>query len=53
MPGDICVLVESGRQIDRFFRDNPAYAVKYLPIPFGKDALPPAAKSDDSIDRLS
>src|SRR5450759_4615853 len=30
MPGDTCVLVESGRQIDRFFRVNPAYAEQYL-----------------------
>ncbi|MGD8595237.1 MAG: 4Fe4S-binding leucine-rich repeat protein, partial [Gammaproteobacteria bacterium] len=25
-PGDVCVLIESGRQIDRFFRFNPEYA---------------------------
>ncbi len=30
MPGDTCVSVESGRQIDRFFRVNPGYAEQYL-----------------------
>jgi len=30
MPGDTCVFVESGRQIDRFFRVNPGYAEHYL-----------------------
>ena len=30
MPGDTCILVESGRQIDRFFRVNPGYAEQYL-----------------------
>ncbi len=30
MPGDTCVFIESGRQIDRFFRLNPAYAEQYL-----------------------
>jgi hypothetical protein len=30
MPGDTCVFVESGRQIDRFFRVNPAYAEQYM-----------------------
>ena len=25
MPGDTCVFIESGRQIDRFFRLNPNY----------------------------
>ena len=30
MPGDTCVFVESGRQIYRFFRVNPAYAEQYL-----------------------
>jgi len=29
-PGNICVRVESGRQIDRFFRLNPHYAEIYL-----------------------
>lgn len=29
-PGNICVKVESGRQIDRFFRINPQYAEVYL-----------------------
>ncbi|NOU14086.1 MAG: (Fe-S) protein, partial [Methylococcaceae bacterium] len=30
MPGDTCVFVESGRQIDRFFRINPGFAEHYL-----------------------
>jgi hypothetical protein len=30
MPGDTCVFINSGRQIDRFFRVNPAYAAHYL-----------------------
>ena len=30
MPGDTCVIAESGRQIDRFFRINPVYAPQYL-----------------------
>lgn len=30
MPGDTCVLAESGRQIDRFFRVNPEYAQIFL-----------------------
>ena len=30
MPGDTCIFVESGRQIDRFFRVNPGYAEHYL-----------------------
>ncbi len=30
IPGDTCVLVENGRQIDRFFRLNPQYALQYL-----------------------
>ena len=29
-PGDVCVLIESGRQIDRFFRCNPEYANEYV-----------------------
>ena len=29
-PGDTCVKVESGRQIDRFFRVNPEYASQFL-----------------------
>lgn len=29
-PGDACVVVESGRQIDRFFRNNPDLAQLYL-----------------------
>lgn len=33
-PGDACVAVESGRQIDRFFRSNPELAVQYLIDPF-------------------
>jgi hypothetical protein len=28
-PGDCCVVAESGRQIDRFFRAHPAYAADY------------------------
>jgi len=34
VPGDICVVSESGRQIDRFFRANPFLAVNYLSDPF-------------------
>ena len=30
MPGDACVMVESGRQVDRFFRNNPHLASEYL-----------------------
>lgn len=30
IPGDCCVQVESGRQIDRFFRRNPHLATQYL-----------------------
>ena len=30
IPGDSCVHVESGRQIDRFFRRNPGLADIYL-----------------------
>lgn len=30
MPGDTCVAAQSGRQIDRFFRVNPVYAVNFL-----------------------
>ena len=33
-PGDACVAVQSGRQIDRFFRNNPQLAVQYLADPF-------------------
>ena len=33
-PGDSCVAVDSGRQIDRFFRNNPQLAVQYLGDPF-------------------
>jgi hypothetical protein len=29
-PGDICVVAESGRQIDRFLRRNPELAADYL-----------------------
>lgn len=29
-PGDACVVVDSGRQIDRFFRKNPQLAAQYL-----------------------
>ena len=30
MPGDTCVAVQSGRQIDRFFRVNPSYSGQFL-----------------------
>ncbi len=30
MPGDTCIRVESGRQIDRFLRINPVYAEHFL-----------------------
>ena len=33
-PGDACVAVGSGRQIDRFFRNNPQLAIQYLSDPF-------------------
>jgi hypothetical protein len=33
-PGDTCVAASSGRQIDRFFRDNPQVAERYLADPF-------------------
>ncbi|MGE4405092.1 4Fe4S-binding leucine-rich repeat protein [Pseudomonas sp.] len=33
-PGDRCVAIHSGRQIDRFFRQNPQLAVHYLADPF-------------------
>ncbi|MHC8286917.1 4Fe4S-binding leucine-rich repeat protein [Pseudomonas sp. XS1P51] len=33
-PGVTCVAVYSGRQIDRFFRNNPQIAVRYLADPF-------------------
>ena len=33
-PGDVCVLIESGRQIDRFFLFNPEYAKEYVKDPF-------------------
>ena len=29
-PGDVCVQAESGRQIDRFFRVNPEFAIQFL-----------------------
>ena len=29
-PGDICIAVDSGRQIDRFLRFNPELAPQYL-----------------------
>ncbi|EWC39826.1 (Fe-S) protein [Pseudomonas stutzeri] len=34
MPGDSCVAIHSGRQIDRFFRHNPQLAAQYLTDPF-------------------
>ena len=34
LPGDCCVVVDSGRQIDRFFRANPQLAFQYLGDPF-------------------
>jgi hypothetical protein len=42
MPGDTCVFVESGRQIDHFFRVNPGFAEQYLHDSFGSDALLPS-----------
>ncbi|TBU98822.1 4Fe4S-binding leucine-rich repeat protein [Stutzerimonas kirkiae] len=33
-PGDSCVAAQSGRQIDRFFRNTPQVAVQYLADPF-------------------
>lgn len=33
-PGDICLIVESGRQIDRFLRRNPEFAQSCLTDPF-------------------
>lgn len=62
MPGDMCVAVESGRQIDRFFRNNPqlashyladsfwerrAIAVRYAPV----EALTPLIRDSDEVVR--
>lgn len=33
-PGDACIKVKSGRQIDRFFKNNPGLADEYLRDPF-------------------
>ena len=33
-PGDACVVVDSGRQIDRFLRMNPELAPRYMKDPF-------------------
>ena len=61
-PGDACVAVESGRQIDRFFRNNPQIAVQYLADPFWErraiavryaplDALPALVRDSDEAVR--
>ena len=36
-PGDTCVRAMSGRQIERFFRENPALADEYHGDPFWED----------------
>lgn len=61
-PGDACVQVDSGRQIDRFFRNNPhlarqyladgfwerrAIAVRYSPV----ELLAPLARDTDEVVR--
>ena len=62
MPGDACIAVDSGRQMDRFLRINPelaphyltdsfwerrAIAVRYVPL----EALPPLIKDSDEAVR--
>ena len=62
MPGDTCVAVESGRQIDRFFRNNPQLATHYLSDPFWErraiavryapvDSLTPLIRDSDEVVR--
>ncbi|SFQ02794.1 Leucine rich repeat variant [Geopseudomonas sagittaria] len=61
-PGDACVAVESGRQIDRFFRNNPQVAGQYLGDPFWErraiavryapvEALTPLIRDSDEVVR--
>lgn len=61
-PGDACVAVESGRQIDRFFRNNPHLAVQYLADAFWErraiavryspvEALTPLIRDSDEVVR--
>ena len=61
-PGDACVMVESGRQIDRFFRNNPQESADYLQDPFWErraiavryapaDRLPILMRDEDEVVR--
>ncbi|WP_349617679.1 4Fe4S-binding leucine-rich repeat protein [Azotobacter salinestris] len=61
-PGDACVAVDSGRQIDRFFRNNPHLAVQYLADSFWErraiavryspvEALTPLIRDSDEVVR--
>ena len=52
-PGNICVKVESGRQIDRFFRVNPHYAEIYLRDEFWeRRAIAVRYAPVDALDRM-
>ncbi|WP_080635020.1 4Fe4S-binding leucine-rich repeat protein [Teredinibacter turnerae] len=52
-PGDVCVKVDSGRQIDRFFRFNPQYAEVYLRDDFWeRRAIAVRYSPIDALDRL-
>lgn len=52
-PGNICVRVESGRQIDRFFRVNPHFAEVYLRDDFWeRRAIAVRYAPVDSLDAL-
>ena len=52
-PGDVCVKVESGRQIDRFFRFNPQYASVYLRDDFWeRRAIAVRYAPIDALDRM-
>ncbi len=61
-PGDACVAVPSGRQIDRFFRNNPQVAEQYLTDEFWErraiavryapvEALTPLIRDSDEVVR--
>lgn len=61
-PGDTCVAVSSGRQIDRFFRRNPQLAERYLADPFWErraiavryapvEGLAPLKRDEDEVVR--
>lgn len=52
-PGDMCVVAESGRQIDRFFRMNPQYSEVYLRDEFWeRRAIAVRYAPVDALDRM-